>query len=299
MPLTTRSNSYRRLASVVALTVACLVADVSAQTATPQRPRQTKPQPSRPAIPKPAPPAAKPDTKPPEPIKPPTPPPEDVRFKSVYTTGDQRTETVTFIKGQRERFEFQDMVLLKQHDQKRTIQISRAANTYLVAPDGMPVAAARRRLRRRAPPGVDDRHHHHRRHRRTEGRIRPAGSPREDDDRQAADARRVRHVQAAHRNRRLVHRRTGGTRQPASGRTRTGAPFPATAPIRFRRRSTATPRRSVSRSPTRRPSRETTASPSVATMDVTEFELTTLDAALFEIPPGLNAAMNSATCRRR
>ncbi len=27
-------------------------------------------------------------------------------------------------------------------------------------------------------------------------------------------------------------------------------------------------------------------------MEVTEFELTTLDAALFEIPPGLNAAMN-------
>ena len=30
----------------------------------------------------------------------------------------------------------------------------------------------------------------------------------------------------------------------------------------------------------------------IATMEVTEFELTTLDAALFEIPPGLNAAMN-------
>ena len=32
--------------------------------------------------------------------------------------------------------------------------------------------------------------------------------------------------------------------------------------------------------------------PMIASMEVTEFEATTLDAALFEIPPGLNAAMN-------
>src|SRR5690242_2612225 len=124
MALTTRSSWLRGLASVVMLTIGCLASAISAQTATPQRPRQTKPQPSRPAPPKPAPPAAKPA----EPVKPPAPPPEDVRFKSLYTTGEQRTETVTYIKGQRERYEFQDMVLLKQHDQKRTVQISRAAN---------------------------------------------------------------------------------------------------------------------------------------------------------------------------
>ena len=76
---------------------------------------------------------------PPEPLPAPAPPPaQDVRFKSTYTTGDTKTEGVTYIKGDRERFEFQDMVLIKQHDQKRTIQISRAANTYLVSPDGMP-----------------------------------------------------------------------------------------------------------------------------------------------------------------
>jgi hypothetical protein len=56
-------------------------------------------------------------------------PRRSVRFKSTYTTGDQKTETVTFVKGARERFEFQDMVLLKQHDEKRTIQISRAAKS--------------------------------------------------------------------------------------------------------------------------------------------------------------------------
>src|SRR5687767_14151517 len=113
MALTARSSRHRCLALVVALTIGCLATDISAQTATPQRPRQTKPQPPRPAPTKPAPPAAvKPDAKPPEPVKPPAPRPEDVRFKSIYTTGDARTETVTFIKGQRERYEFQDMVLL-------------------------------------------------------------------------------------------------------------------------------------------------------------------------------------------
>src|SRR5262245_11541694 len=133
MALTERSHWHRCLAGLVALSISCLAADVWAQTATPQRPRQTKPQPARPATAQPTPPA----TTPAEPIKPPAPPPEDVRFKSVYTTGGHRTETVTFIKGQRERFEFQDMVLLKQHDQKRIVQISRAANTYLVAPEGI------------------------------------------------------------------------------------------------------------------------------------------------------------------
>ena len=44
-----------------------------------------------------------------------------------------KTESVAYIKGARERFEFQDMVLLKQPDQKRTIQISKSANTYLVS----------------------------------------------------------------------------------------------------------------------------------------------------------------------
>jgi hypothetical protein len=63
------------------------------------------------------------------------PPPQDLRFKTTYTTGGLKTESVTYIKGERERFEFADMVLIKQRDQKRTLQISRAANTYIVVPD--------------------------------------------------------------------------------------------------------------------------------------------------------------------
>ena len=67
-------------------------------------------------------------------------------MKTVYSTGPQRTESLTFIKGNRERYEFADTVLLRQHDLKRTVQIMRSANTYLVVPDGsvpgLPVPAA-------------------------------------------------------------------------------------------------------------------------------------------------------------
>src|SRR5687768_8928522 len=66
---------------------------------------------------------------------------QDLRFKTIYTAGDQRTESVTYIKGARERFDFTEMVVLKQGDLKRTIQISRAANSYLVVPDGQPPMA--------------------------------------------------------------------------------------------------------------------------------------------------------------
>lgn len=84
-----------------------------------------------PAAPKPVPP----------PPPPPPAPPSDVRFKTVYTNGDQVTESSTLIRGNRERYELGDTILLKQHDQKRTVQISRASNTYLVSPEGAPVAS--------------------------------------------------------------------------------------------------------------------------------------------------------------
>src|SRR5580704_14296038 len=69
-------------------------------------------------------------------------PAADIRFKSKYTTGDQVTESVTYIKGARERYELADMILLRQHDQKRTVQISRSSKTYLVTPEGLPAESA-------------------------------------------------------------------------------------------------------------------------------------------------------------
>jgi len=59
-------------------------------------------------------------------------------MKTVYTTGAQKTESVSYQKGLRQRFEFGDMVLVKQPDLKRTVQIMRAANTYMLVPDGAP-----------------------------------------------------------------------------------------------------------------------------------------------------------------
>jgi len=62
--------------------------------------------------------------------------PQDLKYGATYTAEGLKTESVAYVKGQRERFEFQDIVLLKQHDQKRTIQIMKTANTYLVVADG-------------------------------------------------------------------------------------------------------------------------------------------------------------------
>ena len=99
--------------AILTLLAPALGLPAAAQTQKPAAAQTQKP-PAKPA-PKTAPPAtAKPvPAKPPEPVKPPAPPPpQDVRFKSTYTTGDMKTESVTYIKGERERFEFQDMVLL-------------------------------------------------------------------------------------------------------------------------------------------------------------------------------------------
>src|SRR5262245_12702381 len=95
-----------------------------------------------------APAAKKPAT--PEPAPAPPPPPTDVRYRTKYTTGDQVTESATFITDQRERYELGDIVLLKQRDQKRNVQISKSANTYVVVADDAPIAtpAAPR------PPGI-------------------------------------------------------------------------------------------------------------------------------------------------
>jgi hypothetical protein len=123
------------LGIVVALSASPLSAQTAAkpgtQTKTP--PKAPARQPARPPATAPTPaPAAKPA----EPAPPPKPVVQDLRMKTVYTSGAQKTETITFFKGARERYEFADMVVLKQHDLKRTVQISRAANTYLLVPDG-------------------------------------------------------------------------------------------------------------------------------------------------------------------
>jgi hypothetical protein len=228
--------------------------------------------------------------KPADAVKPPASTPEDVRFKSIYTTGGQRTETMTFIKGHRERYEFQDMVLLKQHDQKRTIQISRAANTYLVAPEGMPVTAGAPVAPPR-PPGV----------------IMVATTIVDTGERKAAFGQQARRVKMT------------TDKQPMPGACDTSKQRVETdgwyidAPVAVANQSAAGPEQAaapgdcadqtqaaINGDPKSLgfPIAYTTivtgddGKPVVASMEVTEFQLTTLDAALFEIPPGLNAALN-------
>jgi hypothetical protein len=289
----------------IAAIVAVFAAPLAAQTAT-QKPSPTQtpagrgrgaqaPAPRRPAAPrpstaKPAPPVA---VKPVE-APPPPPAPQDVRFKTIYTAADQKTETVTFAKGERERFEFQDMVLLKQYDQKRVIQISRSANTYLVAPEGMPPAApAAAPAAPPKPPGV----------------VMVATTIVDTGERKAMFGQQARHV------------KTIIDKQPAAGACDTTKQRIETdgwyidTPKAIEARAAAAP-------PTQAPpaagecADQITAThngdpkalgfpiaytstivgddgkPSVVSMEVTEFEATTLDAALFEIPPGMNAALN-------
>ena len=284
MSLTARANWRGYLAALAALSIWCLAADTSAQTAA--KPRQTTPQQPRPSTQKPAP---APTTKPAEQVKPPA--PEDVRFKSVYTTGGQRTETVTFIKGQRERYEFQDMVLLKQHDQKRTVQISRSANTYLVVPDGMLLAAGPAPA---APPRVP-------------GVITVTTTIVDTGERKAAFGQQARRV------------KTMIDKQPMPGACDTSKQRVETdgwyidAPVAVANQSAAGPEQApapgdcadqiqaaINGDPKAIgfPIAYTMTiigndgTPFVASMEVTEFEATTLDAAQFEIPPGLNAAPN-------
>ncbi len=58
------------------------------------------------------------------------------------------------MRGSRERYELGDMILLRQHDLKRTVQISRASNTYLIAPDAAVEAAPAADMSIPKPPGV-------------------------------------------------------------------------------------------------------------------------------------------------
>jgi hypothetical protein len=137
------SSLVERLAAVlVCLGLGLLYPAVPGFAQGAPKPTQTKPSTSKPSTSKPS--TSKPATAKPAPPKavPEPPPPSDLRFKTRYTNGDQVTESVSYIRGDRERYELSDMILLRQHDQKRTIQISRSANTYLITPDPVSSAAA-------------------------------------------------------------------------------------------------------------------------------------------------------------
>jgi len=289
-----------RLSSLVALFTVAAVAltgmPLSAQTPqrrpAPQAPQQKPPAPQQ-KPPAPKPPAAAPAAKPAEPVRPPAPPPQgDVRFKTMYTTEGMKTETVTYIKGQRERFEFQDTVLLKQHDQKRTIQVMRAANTYLVTPDGLPAAPiGAGPTAPPKPPGV----------------VIVATTIVDTGERKNAFGQQARHVKT------MIDKQPGqGACDTTKQRIETDgwyidSPPALASQVQPEQAPPAAPggcadqiQATANGDPKALgfPIAYTTTvtgddgKPLVAQMEVSEFELTTLDSALFEIPQGLNAAMN-------
>lgn len=95
-------------ALILSFVVGLSVSPLHAQTA-PKPPAQTKTPPKAPARPPartPAPAPAAAAAKPAAPAPPPKPVAQDLRMKTVYTAGEQKTESVTYRKGERERFEF-------------------------------------------------------------------------------------------------------------------------------------------------------------------------------------------------
>ena len=283
----------------VALTLALPLAarPAAAQTQTqkpaPARPSTAKPSTAKPSTAKPAQPTAKPAA--PETVKAPAPPPpQDVRFKSTYTNGDMKTESVTYIKGARERYEFQDMVLLKQPDQKRTVQISKSANTYLVAPEGISATVVPGAAVPSAPP-------------KPPGMIMVATTIVDTGERKSAFGQQARHVKvmidkqpmagACDTSKQRIETDGWYIDNPPSIANRP-APSEQTPPSpdgctdQLQATSNGDPK--VLGFPIAYTTTLTgdDGKPVVSTMEVTEFEATTLDPALFEIPGGFNAAMN-------
>ncbi|HEX8028332.1 MAG TPA: hypothetical protein VF491_07725 [Vicinamibacterales bacterium] len=249
-------------------------------------------------VPKPAPKTAKPPAKTapaaqkPLPHPPAPAPPSDVRFKSTYTNGDQVTESATFVRENRERYELGDTILLKQRDQKRTVQISKSSSTYLVTPEGSPAAPPPADAAAATPPGV----------------IVVDISVVDLGDRKNVFGQEARHV------------RTVINRQPEAGacdqskmlmetdgwyinmpKSMAAAPAETPAPPRAgcadELKTNVAGDAALLGFPVNYKTTFTSldskdAKPMAVSMDVTEFEIVRLDPSLFEIPDGLTEAAN-------
>lgn len=288
------SFSTRFISALVLSFAVVSVSPLHAQTTPKPAAPQTKTPPKAPARPAARTPAPAPATaKPAEPPAPPKPVAQDLRTKTVYTAADQKTESVTYEKGARERFEFGEVVLLKQHDLKRTVQIMRAANMYMLVPDGaspggpLPAAVPNSPSQK---PGV----------------VTITTTITDTGERKTIFGLQARHVRTViDRQATPVacdptkqHIETDGwyvdlpprpqavqdvAPQPQSAAgcvdeiksTQNGDPKVLGFPISYSTSITGDDGK-----------------PNVVAMEITEFELTTLDAALFEIPPGMNEAGN-------
>jgi hypothetical protein len=295
-------NRMTRVTSSFTLLFALILSSIGASSVVPLHaqtaPKPAAPQPKAPAkaparpparTPAPAPAAAKA-----EPAAPPKPVAQDLHMKTVYTAADQKTESVTYQKGARERFEFGgDVILLKQHDLKRTVQIMRAANVYMVVPDGAPPAMPVPAAAPNTPPQKP-------------GVVTMATTIADTGERKTMFGMQARHVKMTIDRQPMPgacettkqHIETDGwyvdpptqsqpaqdvvPQQPAPAgcvdevkATQNGDPKVLGFPISYSTTITGEDGK-----------------PNVVAMEITEFERTNLDAALFDIPPGMNDAGN-------
>ena len=296
--MTTQRLGFPRLRhfaiACAVLTCAAAVDTADAQQTTPRRggapatprpatPRRGGPPPATPAKPAPA------EVKK---VEPPAPP--DARFRTVYTAADQKTDTLMFVKGPRKRYEFQEMILIDQSDQKRMLQVSVPAKTYLViatdgtapvmpAVPGMPQAAPK-------PPGV----------------VNITTTFTDTTERKTAFGRQARHVKtvmdiepmpgACDTNKQHIEI-DGWYIDPPPALVGQETLKPPTQPQAQQTcadeiKATVNGDAKLLGYPIAYTTTMTGADgkPTVASMEVTELEITTLDAALFEPPAGFTAA---------
>jgi hypothetical protein len=128
--------------SIVALAAVLSVGLAASDAQTKPKPAPQKPIPQKPVPPKPVAAAA--------PVKPEPPPPaRDVRVKTAYTHGPQISQNVTYLQGDRQRVEFPGVVTIEQCDLKRTVMLNTSAKRYRVQPHPQSTPAP-------APPAAVD-----------------------------------------------------------------------------------------------------------------------------------------------
>ncbi len=260
----------------------------TSKPAAPASTQKPAPRPAPAQTTKPAPPAPAATAKPaPPPAAPaPPPPPQDARFKVVYRADGVATETTIYAKGERQRYEFTDMVLLQQPDQKRTVQISLPAKTYYVTPmvdsaagTGAQAPAANVRVVTTIIDTGERKTLFGQEARRVKTMIDKQPLPgacdmskqRVETDGWYVDPPAV----MARQDNPMASMAGNTTCQDVITATVSGDPKLLGFPMTYSTSVTTD-----------------AGAPSTVAMEVTEFDLTTLDAALFEVPPGMNAALN-------
>ena len=76
----------------------------------------------------------------PAPVPKPSPPATDVKIHTKYVNGAQVSENTTYLKGVRQRFEFPGVTMISQCDLKRSLQLHDATRHFMVVSTETPVA---------------------------------------------------------------------------------------------------------------------------------------------------------------